>query len=127
MYQDYPLAPEKLAITYDILSDYCEKIAYKYGIKVDDVIKLIPNFGDKTNYLFHYRNLQLHLSLGMKLTKIHKALKFKQSDWMKFILILTPKKLKNAANSFEKNFLNWWLTLSMAKQWKIYENESVLA
>ena len=106
MYQDYPLAPEKLAITYDILSDYCEKIAYKYGIKVDDVIKLIPNFGDKTNYLFHYRNLQLHLSLGMKLTKIHKALKFKQSDWMKFILILTPKKLKNAANSFEKNFLN---------------------
>ena len=43
-------------------------------------MKLIPNLGSKTNYVLYYRNLQLYLSLGMKLTKIHKALKFKQSD-----------------------------------------------
>ena len=79
----YPLAPEKLAIPYDMLSDYCKKIADEYEIKVGDVKKLIPNLGNKTNYVVHYRNLQLYLSLGMKLTKIHKVLKFKQSDWMK--------------------------------------------
>ena len=45
--------------------------------------KLIPNSGDKSNYVLHYRNLQLYLLLGMKLTKIYKVLKFKQSDWMK--------------------------------------------
>ena len=34
---DYPLAPEKLAISYDMLSDYCKKIADEHGIKVGDI------------------------------------------------------------------------------------------
>ena len=52
-------------------------------MKVGDVEKTIPNLGNKTNYVLHYRHLQLSLSLGMKLTKIHRVLKFKQSYWMK--------------------------------------------
>ena len=78
LHNDYPLAPEKLAIPYDMLS--VKKIADEFEIKVGDVKKLIANLGNKTNYVLHYRNLQLYLSLGMKLTKIHKVLKFKQSD-----------------------------------------------
>ena len=54
-----------------MLSKYCKEIVDKYGIKVDDVKKLIPNLGNKTEYVLHYRNLQLYLSLGMKLTKIY--------------------------------------------------------
>ena len=84
-HRDYPLAQEKLAIHYDMLLGYCKKIADEYEIKVGDVKKLIPNLGNKTNYVFHYRNLQLYLSLGIKLTKIHRVLIFKQSDWMKKI------------------------------------------
>ena len=103
-HNDYPLAPEKLAITYDMLSDYCKKIADEYEIKVGDVKKLIPNLGNKTNYVVHYRNLQLYLSLGMKLTKIHRVLKFKQSDWMKKYIDFNTEKRKNAANDFEKDF-----------------------
>ena len=63
---------------------YCrnivKKIADKYEIKVGDVKKLIPNLGNKTKYVLYYRNLRLYLFLGMKLTKIHRVLEFKQSD-----------------------------------------------
>ena len=87
-----------------MLSDYCKTISDKYGIKVGDVKKLIPNLGDKTNYVLHYRNLQTYLSLGMKLTKTRKVLKFKQSDWMKKYIDFNTEKRTNAANSFEKDF-----------------------
>ena len=83
LHNDYSLAPEKLAITYGILSNYCKNIADEYRIKVSHAKKLIPNLGDKTDYVLHYKNLELYLSLGIKLTKIHRVLKFKQSDWMK--------------------------------------------
>ena len=39
LHNDYPLAPEKLAIPYEILSDYRKKIADRYGINVGDVMK----------------------------------------------------------------------------------------
>ena len=68
LHNDYPLAPEKLAVSSNMLSKYCKEIADKYGIKVGDVKKLIPNLGNKTKYVLHYKNLHLYLSLGMKLT-----------------------------------------------------------
>ena len=74
LHNDFPLAPEKIAVSSDMLSKYCKKIADKYEIKVGDVKKLITNLGNKTSYVDRYRNLQLYLSLGMKLIKIHRVL-----------------------------------------------------
>ena len=74
LHNDYPLAPEKLAVINDILSKYCKEIVDKYNIKVGDVKKLIPNLGNTTKYVLHFRNRQLYSSLGMKLTKIHRVL-----------------------------------------------------
>ena len=104
LHNDYPLVPEKLTVTNDILSNYCKTIADKYDIKVGDIKKLIPNLGNKNKYVVHYRNLQLFLPLGMKLTKIHRALQFKQSDWMKNYIDFNTKKGMCAANDFEKDF-----------------------
>ena len=44
LHNDYPLAPEKLEISQDMLSKYCFDIADKYGIKIGGVNKLVPNF-----------------------------------------------------------------------------------
>ena len=57
LHNDYPLSSEKHAVSNDMLSKYRKKIADKYEIKVGDVTKLIPNLGNKTNYVVHYRNL----------------------------------------------------------------------
>ena len=37
LHYDYPLAREKLAVSSDMLSKYCKKIADKYEIKVGDI------------------------------------------------------------------------------------------
>ena len=52
LHNDYPLAPEKLEITQNMLSKYCSDIANKYGIKIGGVNKLISNLRNKKNALF---------------------------------------------------------------------------
>ena len=99
---EYPLAPEKLAILYDILIDYCQKISDEFGIKDGDVKKLFTNLGNKFNFVLYDWNVQLYLTLGMKLTKIHRMLKFKQSDWMKGYINFNTEKRKKTTNIFEK-------------------------
>ena len=79
-----------------MLWKYCTDIIQKHGIKVGGVNKLIKNIGNKSKYVVHCRNLHLYLSLRMKLSKVHKVLKFKQSDWLKDTLILIKKKKKRS-------------------------------
>ena len=80
MQNDYPLAPEKFEISQNMLSNHFFSIANEYGIKIGGLDKLVPNLGNKIKYVVHYRNLQLYLSLGINLTKMHRVLKFEQFD-----------------------------------------------
>ena len=99
-HNDYPLAPEKLRVRNDMLSRYCSDIDKKYGINVSEVNKLIPNIGNNVGYIMHYRNLQLYKPLGMKVVKVHRVLKFKQSDWLKEFVNFNTEKRMHAANKF---------------------------
>ena len=67
LHSDYPLAPER--------------------IKIGNVEKLIPNLNNKTNYVVHSENLKLYESLGLKITKIHRGIKFEESAWLENTLI----------------------------------------
>ena len=84
LHSDYPLAPER--------------------IEVNKVDKLIPNLGDKKKYVIHYENLKQYLSLGLKLTKIHRRIKVEESQWLEKYTALNTELRTAAANEFEKDF-----------------------
>ena len=84
LHNDYPLAPERL--------------------EVNKVEKLIPNLYDKKKYVVHYENLKLYESLGMKITQVHRGIKFEESDWMKKYIDLNTRLRAEAKSDFEKDF-----------------------
>ena len=85
LHNDYPLCPEKVK---------CK----------NRVEKLIPNLRNKTKYVIHYKNLIQCLKLGMKLKKIHRGIKFVESEWIKPYIDMNTKLRAKAKNSFEKDF-----------------------
>ena len=73
-YNDYPLAPVKIKIQKEWLSNYCLEIANEHNISTETTItettkKLVTDLMDKNNYVIYYRNLQRCLDLGMKFKK----------------------------------------------------------
>ena len=104
LHNDYPVCPEKVKVSNDMLSGYCKKIAEKYSISIGLVSKLIPMLKDKKEYMLHYHNLQLYLDLGLKIKKVHRVLEFNQSPWLKQYIDFNTEKRKHAKNSFEKDF-----------------------
>ena len=80
LHNDYPLAPEQ--------------------IELNKVEKLIPNLWNKKNYVIHFENLKQYLNLGLKLTNIHRGIKFKESQWLKKYIALNTDLRTKARNEF---------------------------
>ena len=87
LHNDYYVAPER--------------------VKIGNVEKLIPNLNNKTNYFVHYENLKLYEILCLKITKIHRGIKFKESVLLVEYINLNTKlrtKVKQSGNNFEVDF-----------------------
>jgi hypothetical protein len=98
-HNEYPLAPKR--------------------IMVNKVEKLIPNLNNKKKYVLHYRNLKQYLSLGLKLTRIHRGVKFYEKPWMEKYIKLIRKGVKKAVIKKEITFDNYKECLfSGKKQWR---------
>ena len=85
LHNDYPFCPERVE---------CK----------NRVEKLIPNLRNKTKYVIHYKNLIQCLKAGLKLTKIHKGIKFIESAWLKPYIDKNTNLRTQAKNNFEKDF-----------------------
>ena len=92
IHNDYPMAPEKIKIEDDMLSPYCSEIKRKYDTKTGGINKLVPNLMPKKIYGVHYKSLQYYLSQGLILKKVHRILKFKQSNLMKLYIDFNTEK-----------------------------------
>ena len=103
-HNDYPLAPERLTVTHDMLSPYSKEILQSLNMTLGKTPKLVPNLQNKTKYVLHFKNLKQYLSLGMRLSKIHRILTFQQSAWLKPYIDYNTDKRKQATNDFEKDF-----------------------
>ena len=57
LHNDYPLAPDKIEIKREMLSDHQLKIAYHYNAPIGNVKKLVPNLFDKGKYVICYEYL----------------------------------------------------------------------
>ena len=103
-HNDYPLAPESMIVEDELLSKYSKKLKTELHISGKPMGKLIPNLRNKRKYVLHYRNLKLYLSLGVKLTKIHRGIIFTQSDWLEVIHISQHKYAKRGEKCFRERF-----------------------
>ena len=101
LHNDYPLAPERL--------------------KVNKVDKLIPNLRNREKYILHYKNLELYLSLGLKLVKIHRGLKFNERSWLKDYIQLNTDLRTKGKTDFEKDIFKLMNNLCLVRPWKILE------
>ena len=101
-HNDLPLAPEKQIISYDMLSPYQKEII---GDRSKNTIKkLIASLGDKKNYIVHYRVLKKYVELGLKVSKVHQIIRFKQTPWLKKFIDFNTQKRAEADSDFKKDF-----------------------
>ncbi|KAG1653152.1 hypothetical protein GQR58_025779 [Nymphon striatum] len=98
---DFPLASEHMKITDDMLSDYMKNLPIKKGAPTQ---KLTLNQFDKIEYKVFYPVLKFYLEMGMKITKIHRIIKYDQEPFLKSYIDFNSRMRQNSTTDFGKSF-----------------------
>ena len=65
---------------------------------------MVPNLRDKKNYVIYIQALNQALQHGLRLDRIHRAIEFNQSSWLKTYIDFNTQLRTAATNDFEKDF-----------------------
>jgi hypothetical protein len=87
-----------------MLSPYAQSLKKEMRMSNAKVERLVPNLLNKTNYVVHYQNLQYYVKKGLKITKVHRMIEFKQSAWLEPYIRFNSEKRAKSKNAFEKDF-----------------------
>ena len=90
--------PRDLHNSHNDLPLMCERL------KIGGIEKLVPNLCNKKNYVIHIQALNQALTHGLILYRIHLAIEFDQSAWMKPYIDFNTQLRTQAKNDFEKDF-----------------------
>ena len=101
LFNDLPPLAEKVLVKDSWLSSYSKELKAKLQIKGNKVPKLVPNLFDKDPITLHYVHLKLCIRLGLKLNKIHRVMRFRQSQWLKEFMEFNMEARRTAPNPFE--------------------------
>ena len=87
------------------LHDYHNDLPFMCAkMKLNGVEKLVPNLYYKKKYIIHIKALKQAIDHGLVLEKIHRAIEFKQSAWMREYIDFNTRLRTTAKNDFEKDF-----------------------
>ena len=115
----FPLAPEKLKINESDLSEYQKRCLTVEDKKVGNVLKLILNLKDKKKYVVHYQLLKYYEYLGLRVSKIHRIISFKQEPWLKKYIDFNTDERTKSNSDFEKDL---WKLMNNSFYGKTMEN-----
>ena len=90
--------PKDLHNSHNDLTFMCERM------EINGVEKLVPNLRDKKSYVIHIQALNQALQHGLRLDRIHRAIEFNQSPWLKTYIDFNTKLRTAATNDFKKDF-----------------------
>ena len=89
----YTLAPERMVVPTKWMSEYQDNLL-GVGVLPTEVEQLVPNLRTKDCYMLHYQNLQLYTSLGVRLIKVHRALRLGQRSTKPLDGVIHPDKYR---------------------------------
>ena len=107
---DFPLAPESGFIEEDMFSPFMksfyEDLCTARGCKkkFHSCRKLLMTQYTKEKYVCHYSILKFYLGMGMKLVRVHSAIRFRQKRFVESYIMYNSHKRALARNAFEKDF-----------------------
>eukprot|EP01060_Flectonema_neradi_P002958 TRINITY_DN1184_c1_g1_i3.p1 TRINITY_DN1184_c1_g1~~TRINITY_DN1184_c1_g1_i3.p1 ORF type:complete len:1193 (+),score=204.74 TRINITY_DN1184_c1_g1_i3:83-3661(+) len=98
---DFPLAPYNRSVSYSELADYQKELIDEK--KQGKHEKLICDFNDRRRQIYNIEYLKFLIDHGLKLEKVHRAVSYQQSDWLKRYIEVNSKLRQGAKNDFEKD------------------------